>query len=133
MTKEHVDAEDVNGGSIYRNCRPMFATLAAQWGKSGNEIRHRLAVQLPPPPSLPLFSAMMSSLHVVNGETSQVLVYLFTFSIAFCQGRRVSNLTCLPTGFVCTLVVFCVDSYLSYVCARVSTVGGSQLNRGGRS
>jgi len=83
MTKEHVDGEDVNGGSIYRNCRPMFATLAAQWGKSGNETRHRLVVQLPLPSS-PLLSAMMSSLHVVNGETSQVLVYLFTFSIAFC-------------------------------------------------
>lgn len=82
----------------------MFATLAAQWSKSGNEARHRLVVQLFLSPSLPslFLYAMMSSLHVVNGETSQVLVYLFTFSIAFCQGRRVSNLTCLPTDFVCT-------------------------------
>lgn len=62
---------------IYRNCRPMFA---AQWGKSGNETRHQLVVQLPLPSCpIPLSATMfkLARSQWRDQSSTSLSVYLF--------------------------------------------------------
>lgn len=87
MTKERVDGEDVNvalaGSARATGTTGKLATLALQWSKSGNEARCQDICSLSSRSPLSL-RAVIPGLHVVNGGTGQVPVYLFTFSITFC-------------------------------------------------